>query len=80
MITGGSPGLGLVLAREFLRRGAKAVLARDPAELQQAAQILLSENVWTVVCDVTKKDDVDRGGFLDKIPFGSAINKGLRFA
>jgi short-subunit dehydrogenase len=61
VITGGSRGLGLALAREFLRRGAKvALLARDPAELQRAAQILSSENVRTVLCDVTKKDQVDR--------------------
>ncbi|MCU1299316.1 MAG: hypothetical protein JWO91_3594 [Acidobacteriaceae bacterium] len=66
VITGGSRGLGLVLAREFLRRGARvALLARDPAELQRAEQMLFSENVRTVVCDVTKKDEVDR--FIEEL-------------
>ena len=36
LITGGSRGLGLAMAREFSRRGAKvAVCARDPRELQK---------------------------------------------
>jgi NAD(P)-dependent dehydrogenase (short-subunit alcohol dehydrogenase family) len=60
VITGGSRGLGLALAREFLRRGAKVVLlARDPAELQRAEQHLFSADVSTSVCDVTDKDQVD---------------------
>ena len=37
LITGGSRGLGLVMAREFAREGARLVLcARDEAELQRA--------------------------------------------
>lgn len=37
LITGGSRGLGLVLAREFVAEGAKvALLARDAAELERA--------------------------------------------
>ena len=40
-ITGGSRGLGLALARTFLRRGAKvALLARDPEALERARQLL----------------------------------------
>jgi NADP-dependent 3-hydroxy acid dehydrogenase YdfG len=37
VVTGGSRGLGLVLAKEFLRRGARvALVARDIDELQNA--------------------------------------------
>jgi len=37
LITGGSRGLGLVLAREFAKRGARvAVCARSAAELERA--------------------------------------------
>ena len=37
LITGGSRGLGLVMAREFAREGARLVLcARDETELQRA--------------------------------------------
>jgi NAD(P)-dependent dehydrogenase (short-subunit alcohol dehydrogenase family) len=37
LITGGSRGLGLVLAREFAREGAHiAICARDPDELGRA--------------------------------------------
>lgn len=38
LITGGSRGLGLVLARQLLEQGASVVLmARDESELQRAA-------------------------------------------
>lgn len=37
LVTGGSRGLGLVLAREFARNGAQvAICARDEAELENA--------------------------------------------
>jgi NADP-dependent 3-hydroxy acid dehydrogenase YdfG len=42
VITGGSRGLGLAMAREFARDGAQlALLARDGEELQRAAADLL---------------------------------------
>jgi short-subunit dehydrogenase len=56
LITGGSRGLGLVLAREFARRGARlAVCARDQAELRRAATDLTARGarVLTIPCDVT---------------------------
>ena len=38
LITGGSRGLGLILARQLVRNGARVTLiARDPAELERAA-------------------------------------------
>jgi short-subunit dehydrogenase len=46
LITGGSRGLGLALAEEFGRRGAKLVLtARDEEELQRARWMLLDRGV-----------------------------------
>jgi len=58
LITGGSRGLGLVMAREFAREGARvAICARDEAELQRA-QTELGGEVMTVPCDVTNKQSV----------------------
>lgn len=61
LITGGSRGLGLVMAREFAREGARLVLcARDEEELQRAQADIerLGGEVMTVPCDVTNKDAV----------------------
>src|SRR5689334_9695428 len=61
LITGGSRGLGLVMAREFAREGARlALCARDEAELQQAQTDLekAGAEVITVPCDVTDKESV----------------------
>lgn len=55
LITGGSRGLGLCLAREFGRRGASLVLvARDPQELERAAQELRMRGapVHTIAADI----------------------------
>ena len=62
VITGGSRGLGLVLAREFLARGARvAILARDASELARAAENLgyRGGEVLTLVCDITRQEQVD---------------------
>ena len=56
LITGGSRGLGLVLARELARRGAKlAICARDGAELERARQELATggAEVLAIACDVS---------------------------
>lgn len=63
VITGGSRGLGLALAEEFLREGAKvALLARDQAELDRAVVKLAhfpQAQVLTVSCDVTHPDSLE---------------------
>lgn len=52
VITGGSRGLGLLLARECARRGARvALLARDTSELARAAASI-DGPVMTIECDV----------------------------
>ena len=63
LITGGSRGLGLVLARHLVAAGAKvAICARDEEELERARQDLQSKgsDVFTVVCDLRDRDDVNR--------------------
>jgi NAD(P)-dependent dehydrogenase (short-subunit alcohol dehydrogenase family) len=63
LITGGSRGLGLVLAREFAREGARlAICARDDDELERARLDLESRGaeVMTHRCDVTNREDVLR--------------------
>src|SRR5690348_1487770 len=61
LITGGSRGLGLVLARQIAEQGAKvAICARDQGELDRAYQDLAQRGgrVLAVPCDVTDPDQV----------------------
>jgi len=61
LITGGSRGLGLVLAREFASHGARlALCARDPDELQLALAELYNAGCDAVgmPCDVSCPDEV----------------------
>src|SRR5687767_13231799 len=61
LITGGSRGLGLVMAREFANEGARlAICARDEDELARARMDLESRGatVMTHQCDVTSRSDV----------------------
>ena len=63
LITGGSRGLGLVLAREFAREGARiAICARDAEELAAAKEDLelRGAEVFDAICDVTKQDEIDQ--------------------
>ena len=62
LITGGSRGLGLVLARELAERGAKiAICARDRDELQRAKDDLESggAEVFDAICDMRDQTDVE---------------------
>jgi len=63
VITGGSRGLGLVMAREFLAKGARVALcARDEAELDRAAADLRRRagDVLALPCDVTDQAQVEQ--------------------
>jgi NAD(P)-dependent dehydrogenase (short-subunit alcohol dehydrogenase family) len=62
LVTGGSRGLGLVIAREVARRGARVVIcARDHRELDRARADLASRGaeVLAVACDVTEPAQVE---------------------
>lgn len=62
VITGGSRGLGLLMARELAAAGARiAILARDPAELDLARRELTAiggQRVLALPCDVGNEDEV----------------------
>jgi short-subunit dehydrogenase len=60
LITGGSRGLGLALARAFLRRGARvALLARSQDELERAREMLTGTGeVFIQACDIRDEADV----------------------
>lgn len=67
VITGGSRGLGLVMAREFLALGARvAICARDVDELARAeAELRARGEVLAVPCDVTDAEQV--ASFLARV-------------
>ncbi len=76
LITGGSRGLGLVLARKILQEGARvAICARDASELERARVDLekYGKEVLAIPCDVTDEFEVkqmirivrDRFGEID---------------
>jgi len=63
LVTGGSRGLGLLVARELAQQRARVVLmARDPAELARAERALRAEglDVSTVAGDVSRPEDARR--------------------
>jgi short-subunit dehydrogenase len=73
LITGGSRGLGLVLAREFANEGARvAICARDPAELERAQADLAEHGakVLAVPCDITNRSQVKELVYIAQDHFG----------
>ena len=62
LVTGGSRGLGLVLARQLVAEGAKvAICAREESELARARAELerATADVIAIPCDLTRRDQVD---------------------
>jgi short-subunit dehydrogenase len=63
LITGGSKGLGLILARDILRKGGKVIIcARDSHELGRAEQWLRvtgGSRIEAMSCDISDKDLVE---------------------
>ncbi|WP_248345294.1 SDR family NAD(P)-dependent oxidoreductase [Anaeromyxobacter paludicola] len=63
LVSGGSRGLGLCIARELARRGARlAIAARDVRELEAARVELaaLGAEVVPIACDVASEEDAAR--------------------
>jgi short-subunit dehydrogenase len=63
LLTGGSRGLGLVIARQLLDAGARvAICARDEAELERAQTELVQRGgeVFALTCDVTQQAQVEQ--------------------
>ena len=62
VITGGSDGIGLGIAKAFAREGANLLLiGKDPEKLQKAQQALLNEfgvQVHTLSADLSKTETV----------------------
>lgn len=64
LITGGSDGLGLALARKLLDEGSRvAVCGRDPQRLERA-RVLLGADALCFQADVTKVTELD--SFIDE--------------
>ncbi|WP_242920063.1 SDR family NAD(P)-dependent oxidoreductase [Pontibacter liquoris] len=62
LITGGSRGLGLVMARQLAKEGARLILcARDAQELEDARIELAGQgaDVLVVPCDITQEQEVN---------------------
>jgi len=73
-VTGGSRGLGLLLAQEFALRGAKiAISARDRSELHRAETQLLTitDQVLTLEADMTMREEVELAVHKIEQHFGS---------
>jgi 3-oxoacyl-[acyl-carrier protein] reductase len=68
VVTGGSKGIGLAIAKAFAASGASVAIIARGAEALQAARLSLAGEGLTVkdyVCDVSKASDI--GGVHDKI-------------
>jgi short-subunit dehydrogenase len=62
LVTGGSRGLGFLVAEELARLGCRLVIcARDPEELERARRALSAggAEVMAVPCDVARQDEVE---------------------
>jgi gluconate 5-dehydrogenase len=58
LVSGASRGIGRAIAQGFAERGATVVITgRDAGTLEKAAQEI---GATPIVCDVAKKDDIDR--------------------
>jgi len=86
VITGGSGGIGMALARKWLELGGKAVIADIDGAALEKARSILGERVSTFVCDVTKEEDctalaayaMNEMGQINLVaPFAGIIKDGL---
>jgi len=89
VITGGGGGIGLEIAKYWVRHGGRVVIADIAQSFLEGAEKQLRElggEVATVVCDVTKEEDnarladtaIERFGRINLVaPFAGIIKDGL---
>ena len=86
VITGGASGIGLAVARYWLKQGGKVVIGDISTDAMQQATENLDGDVVTVACDVTREEDCARlaataieafGGINLVAPFAGIIMDGL---
>ncbi len=66
LITGGSSGIGLATAQEFVKQGAYVyITGRRKAELDKAVKAIGEKHVTAVQADASKLPDLDR--LIEKI-------------
>lgn len=89
VITGGGSGIGLSLAKYWLEKGGKAVLADVVESNLEKAKEELKGDVATVLCDVTREEDcalladtaIETFGQINLVaPFAGIIKDGLMVA
>jgi 3-oxoacyl-[acyl-carrier protein] reductase len=89
VITGGSGGIGLELARYWVNNGGKVVLADIIADALENAKAELKGDVATMICDITKEADnakladfaMETFGAINLVaPFAGIIKDGLMVA
>ncbi len=69
VITGGGGGIGLEIAKYWLRHGGRVVIADIAQSFLENAESQLREiggEVATVVCDVTKEEDNARSWWRER--------------
>jgi 3-oxoacyl-[acyl-carrier protein] reductase len=86
VITGGSGGIGMALARFWLSKGGKVLLADVAVDALERAKAALKGDVETLACDITKEVDcgkladtaISRFGKINLVaPFAGIIRDGL---
>ena len=86
VITGGASGIGLEMARYWLKNGGKVVIADVAQEALEKAANTLEGEVATVLCNVTKEEDcarladtaIERFGQINLVaPFAGITKDGM---
>jgi NAD(P)-dependent dehydrogenase (short-subunit alcohol dehydrogenase family) len=81
VITGGTTGIGLATAKEYLAEGAKVVITGRTDSTLQAAQKELGDGVVAVKSDTSRADDITRLAEQVRAKFGKVdilfVNAGI---
>jgi len=89
VITGGTGGIGIALARYWLSMGGKVLLADVAGEALEKAEKVLGRDTAVMVCDTTKEEDcarladtaIERFGRINLVaPFAGIIRDAMLLA